>query len=51
MKQKMSILITKLTNKLMKYYEVHMYFHIYLLKSVFFGTGIMSMTLEQNKDL
>lgn len=41
----MSMEITKVTNTSMKYYEVHMYFHIYLLKSVLFVTGIMPLTM------
>ena len=47
----MSISIIKVTNTLLKYYEVHMFFHIYIVKSFFFGAGIILLTNTQETTL
>ena len=47
MKQKMSQSIAKIMNTNMNAYQTHIYFNMYLVKSIFFRSGIISLNEKQ----
>ena len=51
MKEKMCNAIAKLNSTTLYTTSTYLFFNAYLLKSVFFRTGIMHLTSKQNKEL
>ena len=51
MRKKMYESARKLMNAEIKTWQVHIYFHIYVIKSVFFGCGVVNLSDEQHKEL
>jgi len=50
MREKIIELLKKLIS-ILQPYQCHIYFNMYLLKSIFFGCGIISITNNQEKEL
>ena len=51
MKERICLAIAKLKATTLYTDSTYLYFNAYLIKSVFFGTGIMHLILKQNKEL
>ena len=51
MKAKLSIAIGKLNNTILQLSLTYLYFNAYLLKSIFFGTGIIQIIEKQEKEM
>ena len=51
MREKTVESVRKLMNTEIKNWQVHTYFNVYVVKSVFFGCGIISLTDEECEEL
>ena len=51
MKEKTIESVKKLMNAELKPWQVHIYFNMYMVKSVFFGCGVMSLICEECEEL
>ena len=51
MRNKLLESMRKLINKEIKMWQVHVYYHIYMIKSVFFGYGVVKLNEKQFREL
>jgi len=51
MRKKLHILITKMMNTDVNTYQAAVYYNVYIIKSIFFGCGIVELNEQQEREL